>query len=71
MAGLIRDGASFADAVKAVTGEYPIIVATTLPAVAPYAAYLLHLETCPVCWHGHPGCEEGSQLIIAALEGTQ
>ena len=64
---LIRDGSQFADAVKAVTGEYPIITAATMSPADPYAAYMSHIEGCPICWHGHPGCEEGQQLISAAL----
>lgn len=72
MADLIRDGGTFADAVKAVTGEYPIITATTIPddvvpPVDPYAAYFAHRDGCPNCWHGH-ACDEGHQLLCVALE---
>ncbi len=68
MDDLIRDNRDY----LSVTGEHPIITATTIPDdIAPpvdaYAAYFAHREGCPNCHHGH-ACDEGTELLRVALE---
>ena len=71
MDDLIRDNREY----LSVTGEHPIITATTIPddvlppapPVDPYAAYMAHRVACLSCGYGLP-CDEGTRLLSTALE---